>query len=266
MFALPAAGQARRASFVQHAPTIGRGELLVGLGIGRAVGGKYPLAGFEGDLWSLGHVSIVYGLGEHASLSVRGDVWRVLSIETASVPSLPLDPGTADGTTSDAGDFEIALAFAPLGDASGIAGGALIEIKLPNSDETRGIGPNTTDVTLALLGSWGGGPWRATGILGIGILEAPLESFEQNDVVVYRFEGQYQVTERLGLSAGLAGHASTRSHVAVGTEDTGQVRLAVDWNTGPLTLDIGLAAGLAGISPDWRWSGGVAWRPRRGRP
>lgn len=132
-------------------------------------------------------------------------------------------------------------------------------MKLPNSNERKGIGPNTTDFRLGVLGGWARGPWRLTADVGVGILEAPLENFEQNDVLVYSAELLVRVPgSPLRLYAGADGRASTRGRVPIGTGDLGQASLGADLRLGAWILDGGLTFGYAGSTPDWGLSAGVS--------
>lgn len=261
--AAPLAAQASRQTIVPPAPETRRGDLLVGVGIHRSFDATFPLAGLSGDMWSLGRLTFAYGLGDRVLLEVAGDVWRVLNIERRSGPAVPLEPGVDDGTTADAGDFEISVAFTPLGAPRGLSGGALIGVKLPNSDERKGIGTNTTDVTLAALLSWGGERWRLGGLLGVGILEAPLEEFEQNDVLAYGVEGELDLATHGRLALGLEGRASTRDVVPLGTGDLAELRAAFEWRPREWGWDVAISRGLVGGAGEWSVGVGLSWARRR---
>lgn len=254
-----AAAQLRRDPALQPVPDVRRGEWLIGLGAAIGFDAAFPLSGLSGDLASLGRLTFAYGLGDGVLLEIRGDAWRVLTIDERGESRVPLDPGVEDGRTSDAGDFRIGFLFTPIGSRSGFAAGGHVEVKLPNSDETKGIGPNTTDVRVAALASWGAARWRATGSLGIGILEAPLESFEQNDVLAYAAELLLKLGSRVRLALGVDGRAATRGRVLAGTEDLGALTLGADWRHGAWTIDAGVSRGLATSSADWSVGVGLSW-------
>ncbi len=254
-----AVAQLRRDPALQPVPDVRRGELLIGLGAAIGFDAAFPLSGLSGDLASLGRLTFAYGLGDGALLEIRGDAWRVLSIDERGESRVPLDPGVEDGRTADAGDFRIGLLFTPIGARTGFAAGGHLEVKLPNSDEAKGIGSNTTDVRLAALASWGGARWRATGSLGVAILEAPLESFEQNDVLAYAAEVLVDVGSRVRLALGLDGRAATRDRVFTGTEDLGALTFGADWRRGPWIVDAGVSRGLVSSSADWSVGLGLSW-------
>ncbi len=239
---------------------VGGGEALIGVGFTRTTNAAFPLAGLGGDLTALPVLHAVWAIGPHAVLELKGAARKILAIETQDpAPAIELDPSVRDGTTRDAGDFEIAISLAPLGGPRGFSAGAHVGVKLPNSDETRGIGTNTTDVTIAALLSWVSARWRATGWFGVGILEAPLVPFEQNDAFAYAFEALWEPSRNWRLSVGTRGRTSTRRVSPLGTGDLAELRAAVEWRGGPLAIDAGLGHGATEMSGDWNVRAGVAW-------
>jgi len=261
LLGVPASAQARREAAVQPVSDVRRGDLLLGVGVGHGWDADFPLGALSGDLLSLGRVTLAYGLGDAALIEIQGDAWRILSIERRSEPAIELDPGVADGTTADAGDFEITVSFAPIGRRRGLSGGGLVRVRLPNSDERKGIGTNTTDVTLGALASWGASRWRVSGVLGVGILEAPLEGFEQNDVLEYAMDAELTVGSDVRVAAGVDGRANTRDLVPLGTENLARVRLGAEWRPHAWGWDLGVARGITGSVADWSLGAGVSWTP-----
>lgn len=259
----PAAGQARREAAVQPVAEVRSGDLSLGWGVVYALDGRYPLGGLRGDLFVPARLHVAYGLGPRALFEVRGSAWQILSIDERTDGPVELEPGADDGTTSDAGDFELSAAFLPIGRTAGWSAGGAVSVKLPNTDERKGIGPNTTDVTISALLSWGGERLRLTGRVGVGILEAPLETFEQNDVVAYAVEALLRPRDDLRLALGVDGRASTRSRIAVGTEDLGRLRAGAEWRLGAIALDVAVGRGFAGDSRGWSVEAGIVRLARR---
>lgn len=258
-FGTPTEAQMRRASPLQPVSDVREGDLIVGIGLSHAWNSEHPLAAFGGDLWSLGEATIGYGLGDRALIVLDGTVRQRLAIDERGEPSVPLDSSTDDGTATDAGDFRVAVAFTPLGERLGLSYGAIVEVKLPNTTERAGIGPNTTDVTLGLLGSWGSRSVRATTMIGVAILEAPLENFEQNDLVAYAVDLSWRASRRFRLFGGTSGLGNTRRTVPLGTESRGVGYLGAEWAAGPWRFDVGIDRGHTGIAPDWRVGAGVSF-------
>lgn len=236
------------------------GEVLVGVGFTRTANAVFPLAGLGGDLNAFPVLHAAWAIGPHAVLELKGAARKVLSIEARDpAPAIELDPSVRDGTTRDVGDFEFAVSLAPIGGPKGFSAGGHLGVKLPNSDETLGIGTNTTDVTIAALLSWGSARWRATGWFGAGILEVPAEPFEQNDAFAYAFEALWAAVPGWRLSWGIRGRASTRRVSPPGTGDLGELRATVEWRRGPVAIDAALGHGITEMSGDWNIRAGVGW-------
>lgn len=252
-------GQLRRRGVIVTPPGDSAGRLLVGLGAGLDGDAVFPLSGLDGDLARLGSVTLAYVFAPGAVFEVKGDALRILDVDGRRRSAVPLDEDVSDGRTRDAGEVRVGTRFRLLGDARGLSGGLHLEVKLPTSDERRGIGLNTTDFFGNLYGSWGRGPWRVNAELGVGIMEAPLDRFVQDDVLSYGAEVLLRprgTPLRLALSA--EGWANTRRTVPLGTEDRGAAwtraeLLASDW-----ILDAGLGLGYAGTSPEWSVELGIA--------
>ena len=256
----PAAAQLRRDALVQTVGATESGAALLGVGVTRIAGAVFPLSGLSGDLTAAPVLHAAWALGPRVAFEVRGAARQVLSIDGRDrPPAVQLDPSVRDGTTRDVGDFELAVSFAPLGGPRGFSAGGHLGVKLPNSDETRGIGSNTTDVTIAALFSWLSGRWRAAGWFGVAILEAPSQTFEQNDAFAYAFESLWEMSPGWSLSFGTRGRMSTRRVSPRGTEDLGEIRATVEWRRGSVAIDAGLGRGYSARSGDWNLRAGVAW-------
>lgn len=259
-----AQSQLRRDTPVQPVALVKKGDLLLGAGAGYESDVRVPLLALDGDLTRV-MVHLVYGLADGVLVEIRGDAYRALTVDRMGTPLVEPDEGVTGGTSTGAGDFLARLLFTLFGDDRGFAGGARLEFNIPSSKEREGLGTNSINVRASLLGTYGRGPFRITADFGLAILEAPLENFKQNDVVVYSAELLYRLPRRrsLRLFAGLDGRASTRGTVPVGTEDLGEVSFGADYLVGSLLLDAAGHVGYAGISPDWGVTGGVSLLLRR---
>lgn len=245
---------------VPHAAAARSGELLLGVGSSYAHGASFTVSGLVGDLARLGSVTVAYGFAPGAQFRIEGDLQRLLSVEERRESRIELDEDVEDGSTRDFGDFRVSTAFRLLGDARGPAAGLRFEMKIPSSDERRGIGLNTTDFTGTVFGSYGADGVRATAALGVAILETPLKSFDQNDVLAYAAELLWEVpgSDGVRLATGVEGRANTRGIVPLGLEDEGAWRVGVDWSTDGWIVDADLSVGYAALSPEWEIRAGVA--------
>jgi hypothetical protein len=136
-------------------------------------------------------------------------------------------------------------------------------VELPNTDETRGIGLNTTNffATINSGKRFAGDKLNLFGNLGVGILQAPLGQFSQNDVLLYGLAGIYTVSDHLNLVGEVNGFHSTRRRAPLGTEDFSQARvgaqlraLGVRWYAAGIfgLTDSAPRTGLSfGVTYDW---------------
>ncbi|NIR45663.1 MAG: hypothetical protein GWN99_14785 [Gemmatimonadetes bacterium] len=237
-----------------------RGHMIFGVGALYERNVVIPLLDARGDLETFGRLQISWAIADGLIISLEGDAYKVLNVDTLGMPLVTPDEGLADGESSGAGNVSADVTFKALGDADGFAFGGRLRFDIPSSNQAEGLGTNTTNVRMTLLGSYGGGPLRFTGDAGLAILEAPLENFEQNDVFAYSAQFLYDLglPQRLRVRAGAYGRASTRQRVPVGTEDIGELMLGLDFRLGSWLVDFGGFAGYAGNSGDWGLAGGVA--------
>lgn len=254
----PLEGQLRRDPTVPHASGDPADRLLVGIGSALGWGAEFPVSGLEGRVFTPARLSVAYAFAPGAVFRIEGEAVRVADVKREAPSRIHLDESIDDGRTHDAGDVRLSTLFRVVGDAEGLSGGLDLSVKLPSSNESRGIGLNTTDFFGSLYGSWGGEGLRATAELGVGVLEAPLETFVQNDVLVYGGEVLYRPADgHVGLALGVAGRKNTRGVVPVGTEDRGRLQLSAEYRAGDWILDAGVAKGY-GTRPDWSVEAGLA--------
>ncbi|MBI4513890.1 MAG: hypothetical protein HY702_07245 [Gemmatimonadetes bacterium] len=258
----PAQSHLRRSPPVQHAASAKRGDLLVGLGAAYASNVRVPLLDIDGDLTRIGVADLAFAPADGIVVEFRTDLYRALTVERfGPSPAVEPDEGVADGKSTGSGNVRIIGLFRLLGGAQGLSGGLHLELTIPSGNQREGLGTNTTDVRVSGMASYGDGPLRLTGDVGVAVLEAPLESFEQNDVIVYSAELLLRLSQKhpARLYAGVDGRASTRGRVPIGTEDLGELRVGGDYAIGRWLVDAGAAIGFAGISPEWEANGGISW-------
>lgn len=268
--ASPAQTALRRGSPIQPVTLVKRGDLLLGGGAAFESAVTVPLIGARGDLSRVGILELSYGVADGVLIQIRGDVHRILQLEDSGLLTpgsvsgtavTELDEDLSDGTATGSGDFRVGILLRAFGKPEGLSVGGRFEFNVPSSDEDQGLGTNSMAARFGLLGSYGRGRVRLTGDVSVGILEAPAENFEQNDVFLYSAELLYSPLGRrpLRLFASVNGQASTRNRVPVGTEDLGQASLGADFRVGHWLFDAFGGIGYAGNSADWGFGGGIAF-------
>jgi hypothetical protein len=209
---------------------------------------RFPLSGLRGDLTRLGDTRLSFGLAPNVEFQVEWTLQNFLSIKSRGVTPLSLKLGANGNDTNDFGDATLWMKIKLKNETKRLpAVGFRFGMQLPNSNETKGIGTNTTNV----YGMFTAGKHfkenklNVFGNLGLGILQAPVSNFSQNDVLLYGLAGIYKVNDRFNVVGEVNGRHSTRKHAPLGTEDFSEARiggqlraLGVRWN----------AAGIFGIS------------------
>jgi hypothetical protein len=246
-----------------EADTIKSGEALVQFGFEFLQDARFPLTGLEGDLTRVGMVDVRLGVGRAAELEIQGVIRNFLSV-SQQVPGPVMPELSRSGTsTSDVGDFTVAGKFRLLDESDEHPAVAVrFGFEMPNTNERRGLGFNTTNVFFTVIGQKHIRKLNVFGQVGLGILQAPMGLFAQNDVVLYGLGASYPVHERVNVLGEVAGRWSTRSTpvtgALVGTGSRAQARVGVQLFAGGLAWDFAALAGLTRDDPDTGFVFGVS--------
>jgi hypothetical protein len=230
------------------------GTLRIEVGIDFMQNAKFPVSGLTGDLTRVGVIGINVGLSPNVEFQIDGVAQNVLSVNSITVPSpIPLNlAGTT--STNDTGDFTLSTKIKIRNETRhGPSLGFRFGVQLPNSSQGRGIGLNQTNAYgLVLIGKKFGRDGRVNmfGNLGLGILTAPLELFQQNDVLLYGLASIIRLNKHISFAGEINGRASTRGGRApLGTESQSEARLGMQIKASGLRFDFAGIAGLTDFSP-----------------
>src|ERR1700757_4520653 len=129
------------------AETVPAGTLRTEVGFDFLQDVGFPLSGLRGDETSVGVVDLRMGVGKSAEIEVQGSIQNFLDVKsqgTSFVPNLSL---TGVNSTHDTGDFTLATKVRLLKN-DGLRPGLAFKFGfvMPNSNQARGIGTNTTNV------------------------------------------------------------------------------------------------------------------------
>lgn len=198
-----------------------------------------PITRVRGDLHRYGTLRFDFGLADNVSLQIRGAIRQVLRSGGQSV-------------ARDAGDFSLATIARvwPEGTRRP-ALGFRIETKLPNTNQDRGIGNNTTDITMSILATKQFGPASLFSELGLVIMAAPRQINDQNDALVYGLGLMWNVSKNILLAGEIQGFASPRSQIPLGTEDRSAARLALVRKWTNFSLEMLAVRGLTAREGNW---------------
>jgi len=230
------------------AETVPAGTLRSEIGFDFLQDVGFPLSGLRGDLTSVGVVDLRMGVGKIAEIEVEGAIQNFLDVKsqgTSFVPNLSL---TGINSTHDTGDFTLATKVRLLKNEGSRPGLAFkFGFVMPNSNQARGIGTNTTNVFALIALEEQIRKLSVFGNLGIEILEAPNALFSQNDVLIYGGAFKYPIHRRVNIVGEVNGLYSSRTinDALVGTQSTGQARLGLQIMAGGFTWDL---AGIRGLN------------------
>ncbi|HSB12578.1 MAG TPA: hypothetical protein VLM38_24020 [Blastocatellia bacterium] len=189
---------------------------------------RFPLSGLRGDLTKLADTRLSFGLAPNVEFQVEWTLQNFLSIQSRTPSPIDLKLGLNESDTNDVGDVRLWMKI-KLRNETRIAPalGFRFGVELPNSNQARGIGVNTTNFFgMVTAGKHiGGDKLNVFGNLGLGILTAPLEATSQNDVLLYGLAGSYAATDRVNIVGEINGFHSTRKRAPLGTEDFSEARL-----------------------------------------
>jgi len=209
---------------------------------------KFPLSGLRGDLTKLADTRLSVGLAPNVEFQIEWVVQNFLSIDGRDAPPIALRLGANSADTNDVGDVTLWMKMKLRNESRVLpAVGFRFGVQLPNSNQSRGIGTNTTNfyATVNAGKRFASNRLNVFGNLGVGILESPLALFAQNDVVMYGLAGIYTVNDRLNIVGEVNGFHSTRKRAPLGTEDFSEARLGAQLRALGLRWN---AAGIFGVS------------------
>lgn len=209
----------------------------------------FALSGLNGDLTRIGDIGFRIGVSPNVEVELQGTVQQFLSINSAFRPSaVVLDLGAKASDTKDVGDFTLATKIKINKEGKRLPTfGIRFGFQMPNTNQTKGIGTNSTNVFAEVLTAKTLGKTRLFGSLGLAILESPDQKFSQNDVLLYGVAFRHPLTDRVRLVGEINGRYSSR-RPPVGTEDRSEARIGLQVDAAGLHFD---AAGTFGLT---RWS------------
>jgi hypothetical protein len=203
------------------------GVMIAALGVEYLPDVTNDLAGVNGEIVRAPTLGLKLGLADQAMFQVSWPTYNRLRVHAQEEPP-PL--GRRLGRVStDWGDLNVAtLIRLHAGRGRWPGTGIRFAAKLPNSNQTLGIGDNTTDVfASALFAKSFAARVSVFADVGLGILTARTTAFTQNDVFTYSVLADWRVRERLNLVGELAGRATTHDG-GPGTASRSELRAGLE--------------------------------------
>ena len=223
---------------------------------------KFTLSGLRGDLTKLGDTRLSFGLSPNVEFQIEWTIQNFLSINSRSSSAIPLKLGANETDANDVGDVTLWMKMKLRNETRRWpALGFRFGVRLPNTDQTRGIGSNTTDFYASILAGKKllNNRLNLFGNIGLGILQAPVDRFTQNDVLLYGLAGIYTVNERLNIVGEVNGFHSTRRRAPIGTEDYSESRLGAQLRALGVRWNAAAIFGLSNRAPRTGFAIGVTY-------
>ena len=233
-----------------------QGSIELGVGVDFLQNAKFPLSGLKGDLTRVGDIRLRTGFAPNVELQVEGTLQNFLAINSQGPSAIPLN--VTGNSTNDFDDFTVSAKVKLLNETRNLpAVGLKFGFQMPNTDQARGIGTNQINIFSKVLvqKKFGKRPGREPmaniyGNLGLGIMNAPLANFTQNDVLLYGLAGIFRLSNRVNIVSEVNGRINTRSGEApLGTESIGQFRIGSQIKASGLRFDTAAVFGLTKHSP-----------------
>ena len=233
------------------------GAIEISAGVDFLQNVKFPVSGLKGDLTRVGDIRLRNGFASNVELQIEGVIQNFLAINSQTTPP-PIPLNITGNSTSDFDDIVVSAKVLLMRETRNLpALGIKFGFQLPNTDQARGIGTNQINIFSKAIvqkkfGERPGHSQRANIYcnIGLGIMTAPLDSFTQNDVLLYGLAGIFSVTNRINLVGEVNGRISTRSGAApLGTESVGQFRVGTQIRASGLRFDSAAVFGLTKFSP-----------------
>ena len=247
----------QRPLLTEDVDTTPEGAFEISAGVDFLQNAKFPLSGLRGDQTRVGDVRVKVGFASNVEFQVEGVLQNFLAVNSQSAVS-PIPLNITGNSTSDVGNFTISTKIKLRNETEYLpAIGFKVGFDLPNTNQTRGIGTNQTNVFGKVLvqkrfgrGAGKNARLNIFGNLGIGILTVPLENFSQNDVLLYGIAGIYRVNDRINVVSEVGGRANTRrGNAPLGTESISQFRIGTQIKASNLRFDTAAIFGLTRFSP-----------------
>jgi hypothetical protein len=255
----PAAAQDRPLQ-TPDAEVVPQGTVRVETGFDFLQGISYPLSGLSGDLTDVGNVDVRVGVGSTVEVELAGVAQQFLDVKQQGASFVSTLALTGPDSTHDVGDFSLTAKVRFFGEGHRHPAIAMrFGFIMPNTNQTRGIGNNATDIFSDIDFEHHFGQLDAFGDLGIEIMTSPNALYSQNDETLYGAALRYPLGAHVHLVGEVNGRYTPRKIIPAlyGTESRGEARLGVDVAAGGFVWDVAGIKGLNHYDPAYGWTFGV---------
>lgn len=230
-----------------------RGTIILYGGLDSQKNWVSTLINKKGTRTRYGIIRVEYYFSRHVSIKVQGAVRQTLT---------PLMENTNhDSPTSitDVDDFTISTLAAFIMEKRLVPSmGINISTRLPNTNQLKGLGNNSTDIQMTFVTSKHIKNFLLALNAGIGILTPPLKTNTQNDVFLYGALVIWKAHPRFFLLGEVKGRHSSMRIPFVGTEDRSYAKMGIQWSPFIFSFELLALKGLTSIDGDFGIMAGIS--------
>lgn len=213
-------------------------------------GQRASLAGTEGRLLEVGAFGLTWGFGRVA-LRLSGTAVRFFDdSQPYASPIGGALPFQAGRRRTDTGDYRISTLVGFTAPASTVGLAMRFGVRLPTTDNVKGLGRDQTDFFSSLSARVRGGPWTVSGEAGLGITGTRDEVNEQIDPLLFSVALRYRAGSVEPFLEAVGQHDTRAGPQKRGAEDLGEARMGV-YLGGQRWLRLALVRGWTAVSPDF---------------
>ncbi len=223
------------------------GSLTTETGMTYVTRARFPLSRLGGNLLQVPVSGLHFNLGDRAEFQLTAPLHNFLWVH---------ENGT--GKRNDWGDGEVSTkikVFDEKGRRPII--GFRPTVILPNSNDEKGIGTDTTQFFARILAGKHVGTAFIFGNVGLGLLDDTVKLRSQQDVLAYGIAAVVPVSGRASLAGEINGIHNPQQNPTPGGEDHSQVRLGTRVMAGTFRWDAAAIAGLTRHDPRLGFVAGV---------
>jgi hypothetical protein len=215
---------------------ISTGAFVMESGFAYARKAQFPLSGLKGDEYSAFVNGLNFSLGPRAEFQINGVIQNFVKV--------------GNDWRNDWGDWSLSTKIRLVPETHILP---IITFRptmvLPNTNDSRGIGTNSTQLFGSLLVGKSVGRGFVFGNTGIGILTDTVHVRAQQDVFTYGVAGVLPINTRVSLLSEVNGWKNPRNSPSPGAESRSQARLGIQFRTGSVRWDAAVTAGLTHLDP-----------------
>ena len=210
------------------------GSVVTEVGFGYFNRARFPLSGLGGNEFSAFVNGLNFGLGPRSEFQMNLVGQNFLRVHE-----------NGSGWRNDWGDASLSTKIKIVDETPVLP---IISFRptvvLPNSNDAKGIGTNSTQFFGNILVGKNAGRLFLFGNIGLGILTDTVRVRAQQDVLTYGVAAALPISPKISLLSEWNGLKNPQDHPTPGGEDRGQVRLGLQIRVGGVRWDAAATAGL----------------------